>query len=200
MTRLVDDSLLAARPVVFDLVVVTDPEGNKECDEEEYDVHDGQGEAGLEHGAGLVDMQSQWIIEISAHISERTQAQVDAATLVPEVCAIRVGDAAQLIHGANQSANEAKVDKGNECSTGAGAMVHEESADSPGACKYGDYKEDEDEGGRELVVLGEALHEPREHADDGNERNDFAEAPKGEEHAWNHSERVQRECAALCGG
>lgn len=31
--------------------------GTHKCDEEENDVHDGEGKAGLEHSASLVDMQ-----------------------------------------------------------------------------------------------------------------------------------------------
>jgi hypothetical protein len=69
-------------------------------------------------------------------------------------------------------------------------MVHEQGTDSPGACQSCDYEKHEDEGWRQLIVLREAVHEPREHANDGDERDYFPEAPEGEEHAGDHRGRV----------
>jgi len=69
--RLVDNSL-ATGLLVFNPVVVADPDGDEKCDEEEYDVHDSQREARLEHGAALVDVKRQRIIEIRTNFSEWT--------------------------------------------------------------------------------------------------------------------------------
>lgn len=65
-------------------------------------------------------------------------------------------------------------------------MVENESEECPCQGEYGDYEQDQYEDWRELVVLVEAVDEPREHADDWDQGDNLHDAPSGEENAWNH--------------
>jgi hypothetical protein len=139
----------AAGAVVFDLVVVSDPEGYKlhwrvsmwkqasnagrtyECDEEEDDVHDSQRKAGLEHGASLVQMERKRIPQLPANRAKGAQAQVDVVRGGVKVRAIGTRNASQLVHPSNQCAHEAEIDEGNEGPAGSRAMIHDERANRP---------------------------------------------------------------------
>jgi hypothetical protein len=92
-TRLVDDSLATTRSIVFNPVVVPNPDRDEECDKEKDDVHDAQREARLEHSTGLVDMERQRIIETRTDFSERTKTKVETSCRGTEVRAIRMSDA-----------------------------------------------------------------------------------------------------------
>ena len=80
--------------------------------EEEDDVHDGKGKAGLEHGAYLVDVQRPVTAALTAIVAKGTQTEVDASAA--EVRAVLVCDGTQLVDSGNQGAYESEVDECNE--------------------------------------------------------------------------------------
>lgn len=111
-----------------------------EGEEEEDDVHDGKGEAGLQHGAVLARILGQTIVCLSADISEWPQVQVDAVICL-EVPAAGLCDAAQLVDCRNQCADEEKVNEGYESTTRPGAKVEEEGTRCPSQRQCGDNEE-----------------------------------------------------------
>jgi len=80
--------------------------------EEEDDVHDGKGKAGLEHGACLVDVQRPVTAALTAIVAKGTQTEVDASAA--EFRAVLVCDGTQLVDSGNQGAYESEVDECNE--------------------------------------------------------------------------------------
>lgn len=135
--------------------------GDDGCEEEEQAVDDGKSPAGLEHGAGLVGG------EVPSGTGDGEVAEAGAPVVAVGLCAVGVGDAAQLVDGADESADEGEVDEGDEAGVGRGAVVGEEGEDGPGDGEDRDDEEDENGVGREGVGRHVRVDEPGEHAHDG---------------------------------
>jgi len=149
------------------------------CEEKQDGVHNPQSPRCLQHGAVLVEMERPRRSAASAIVAKRTQVDVDGSA--GEVGAIGVTDASQLPVSCNEGADEAEVDECDKESRAAGRPEADEGHDGPCAGEDGDDKEDEDEGWGELVILIEAVDEPCQHANDGNQCHDFDDSPEGEE-------------------
>lgn len=139
--------------------------GERRGEEEEDAVHDAQGEAGLEHAAGLVRVQAQVAARVIAEGPQR-DAPVDGA----DDGAVGAGDEAQRVDAGDEGADEAQIDQGNELRVGAAAVVAEQGEDGPEHGDHGDDKEDHDVVGRQLVVAHEAVDEVGQYAQRGNLR------------------------------
>ncbi len=119
-------------------------------DKEEYHIHDAQRKGSLQHRALLIRAKVQPIHRHAANVPE-----IDLERFARRhVGAVLVGDAAELVDGGDQGAEEEEVDDADEDGVGFGAVVGEERGDGPGGAEDGDDEEDEDVGGREGVVAG----------------------------------------------
>jgi hypothetical protein len=149
-----DDVLLAA------VVAAADHGREQAGDEEEDAVHDAEDPAGLEHGAGLVDVDAKRI-----HVRGAEDAEAQRVGLLVDVGARVAGDAAQVPDAGDEGADEAEVDEGDEVRVVARAVVGEEGEDGPHGRQDGDDEEDEDRGGREQVLRVVDVDEVGEHAE-----------------------------------
>ena len=151
--RLLDDVPLAA------LQVQRDDAGH----DEEDDVHDGEGEAGLEHGARLVDVDAERPVvddpgadddgvAVARHAAGRAEPAV-------RVAAVGVGDAAQVVDARDQRAREAQVDEGHEVPVAPHRRPLEQRHQRPRAGQRGHDEEHQDVRGRQLVLVDVAVDE-----------------------------------------
>ena len=122
-------------------------------EEEEDDVHDGKGEARLEHGAVLARVICQIVAGLLADVAKGSQVEPDAV-IGGEVAAGDVCDAAQLVNSCYEGADEEEVHEGDEGAAGAGTEVQDEGSCCPGEGEGCDNEEDKDEDGGELVACG----------------------------------------------
>ena len=120
-----------------------------ERDEEEHRVHNPKRPRRLQHRAVLVDIDRPWRIAADAKIAERPESDVDGREL--EACAVGLADAAELVVGGNEGADEAEVDEGDEEGRAAGGAEAEEGHDGPGTGEDRDDEEDEDVGWSEEI-------------------------------------------------
>lgn len=91
----------AGRPAIARHVVAVDP--GKDGGEEEKDaIHDAEGEAGLEHGAGLVGIDFE---TIAAEGAENAKVDVVGGA-GGDVGAVGAGDEAEVVDTCDECANE----------------------------------------------------------------------------------------------
>lgn len=114
--------------------------GEHRREEEQDGVDDAKGEARLEHGARLVDLD---VDAVEGGAAEDAEAQVDGGP-ADHARAVGVGYEAEGVHGADEGADEEEVDDGHEDGVCGGAVVREEGEDGPGAGEDRDDEEDED--------------------------------------------------------
>lgn len=93
------------------LVTVQDPSEDG-SEEEENDVHDAEGEGGLQHGTIFVDISCPVRIALDAKVSEGAKIDIDRAGV--EVCAVGAADSAELVDTGDEGAKEAEVNQGDE--------------------------------------------------------------------------------------
>lgn len=129
--------------------------GKDRGEEEKDGVNDAESKARLEHSARLVDLH---IHAIERRAAEEAEAQVHARP-AHDMRAVRVGDEAQGVHGADEGAHEEQVDEGHEGRVCRRAVVREEREDGPGGGEHGHDEEDEDVVGRQRVDAVIAVHE-----------------------------------------
>ena len=163
-------SVAVTTRVVASLAVVgTEAVAMHECDhggnEEEDGVHDSQGPARLEHGAGLIGVPVV-VGPADGHISNFVVPVVPTT----DIGAVSVGDAAQIPHAGDKGADEAEIYQADEHGIGRRPVVAKQGEDGPCDSKDGHDEEDEDGVGGERIVVHEAVNEPGEHAHDGNLR------------------------------
>ena len=149
-----------------------------ECNEEEDDVHDGESEAGLEHGTCLVDMERPIAATLTTVVAEGTQTEVDISAA--EIGTIIIRYAAQLIDSGNQSAHKCKVDQGDKQGRVPSAQVGHKRCKSPCCCQNRRDEEQQNVGRCELVVDDETVDEPRKHAQDWDEGEYLRDAEREE--------------------
>lgn len=118
-------------------------------DGEQHAIHDAEGIARLQQVAGVFGPD------------DGVRREVD----VPESVggcggAGLVADEAQLVDGADERADEAQVDEGDEVGVGARAVVREQRVDSPTGGEHGHDEQDEDIGRGEGIVLHVDVDEP----------------------------------------
>lgn len=157
-----------------------------ESDEEEDDVHDSKRKTGLEHGARLVKMNRERIGEAS---TGREESDVDAAcvriTFAP-LRAVPFRNRAEVVNTCYQSADEEKINDGHKQRGVAGAVVGDQSCESPDCSEDGDDEQDQNEGRRELVRFRVAIDEPTKHTNDGDESEELEDTPYREGDAVKH--------------
>jgi hypothetical protein len=146
-------------PLPFPVLAAKDG-GEQAGEEEEYAVHDAEGPARLEHGARLVGGDA-----IGVEVGLGEDAQGERVALGRGAGAIVAADVAQGADAADEGADDAQVDEGDEVGVVARAVVGEEGEDAPDGGEDGDDEEDEDGGGREAVLLVVDVHEVGEHAE-----------------------------------
>lgn len=156
-------------------------------EEEEDAVHDAKGEAGLEHGASLVDRGVDAVVGVGG--TKGTKVEVEAAA-GGDVDTVGLGDVAQVPDGGDECADEAEIDDGDEQGVGGRAVVAEEGEDGPGEREHRDDEENKYVVGRQGVDFDIAVDEPGEHAHGWDQSEDLHEAPKGEEDGEQHGENL----------
>lgn len=134
---------------VFVAALPVDEQRKDRGEEEEEDVHDAKGEAGLEHGAVLVDVQGPAAAQAAAPGAEDAEVDVEAAG--GEVATVRPGDLAQHDDAGDETPHEAKVHKGHEDGRVLRSVVREHGRDRPDRRQHRRDEEDEDEVGRQGV-------------------------------------------------
>lgn len=140
--------------------------------------HDTKRKRRLEHRTLPVNVQTEAIAR------DGEKSQVLAVGAVPGyVGAVRVGDAAKAVHAADECANEEQVDEGDKLGRVPCARVQEESAHGPCCAEDGDDEENQDRARGQDVALVEPVDEPGEHAQGGNQGDDFEDAPEDERQA-----------------
>jgi hypothetical protein len=175
--------------------VSVEEEGQDKGDEEQNDVYDAEHPGCLQHGTVLVDVEGPSRAALSAIVSKRPKIDIDRARL--EIGAIIVTDSAKVPDSCDECADEAEVDKGNEQSRSPGGAQPDKCCNRPGAGEDGYDEEDEDEGGRQLVVVVEAVDKPSlsqsvsifmvdvfptyQHANDRDQEHNLRDSPEGEE-------------------
>lgn len=155
---------VAVTAVVAPAVVVgTDAVAVVESDEsgpsEEDAVHDAKGPGGLEHGARLVGAQ----VVVGSGDGDAAEGATPL-TIPDQRGAVGARDAAQVVDGGDEGANEAQVDESDEAGVGRRAVVAEEGEDGPGEGKDGDDEKEEDGDWGEEVLVVVQMDEPGEHA------------------------------------
>lgn len=140
-------------------------ESNNGSGEEEDDVHDAKGPAGLEHRAGLV------VDQVVAGSNDTDIAHGHIPVLgATDAHAVCVADIAQEVDGGDEGAKEEDVDEGDKVGVCGGAVVAEKGEEGPGKSEHRDDEEDQDGVGGESVLLDEAIDKPGEHAHAGDLR------------------------------
>lgn len=130
-----------------------------ECDEERDNVDNGQCPTRLQHGACLVDVESEIIAApVSAIVSKWTEIDVEVSG--GEVGTVCVANASKLHHTSYQSAHESEINECHEERVVSGAQVADQGKEGPRQCQYRHYEQHQDEVRRELVVVDEAVYEP----------------------------------------
>lgn len=147
-------------------------------DEEEDNLNDAQREAGLEHSTVLVDIETPRATRLLAIVPKRSKTDKDASRV--KVGAVGITDAAQKVDAGDESADKGKVNERNEERRVSGSQVGDERADRPYCAQHARDEEDQDICRCQLVRGDEAVHKVGQHAEDGDERDDF-EDPKGQE-------------------
>jgi hypothetical protein len=138
-------------------------------------LHDGKSEAGLEHGASAVDVQSERAAR------DLNNAEVRAVCSAPDpVGAVGISDSSKFVDSTDESTNEEKVNKGDEIGRVAGFGVEEQGTDCPCCCQSRYYEEDEDRSRCEEVAVVEEVDKPGEHANDRNQGDDLEDPPEHE--------------------
>ena len=139
------------------------------CNGEQKDINNRQRKARLEHRARLLDI----VIKIA---STRRNAGI-------QMSAIHVRDSSQYNHCSNEGTNKAQIHDGDEDGVVSCTEITNHREELPGQGERGDYEEDEDVVGGELVGDDVLVDEPGEHADywDGDDHLD--DAPGQEEEA-----------------
>ena len=105
--------------------------------DKEDNVHDAEGEAGLEHGACLIHRERERVV---AADSARRHCDVKIAR-VGEVGAVGFGNVSQFVHACNQGAHKADIDEGDEVGRSACGFSAEQGRDRPDGSQNGGYKE-----------------------------------------------------------
>lgn len=184
----------AARAVLVVVVVAEAAavrEGHNGSHEEEDDVDDAQGEAGLEHGAALRGAPGDAHAgPADAHVAEVDGPVVGAVDA--DVDAVGRGDAAEEVDARDEAAEDEGVDDGDEVGIALGAVVEDEGEEGPGEGDDGDDEEDEDRVGGQGVCACETLDEPGEHAHDGDQCYQLEDAVGAEDDSEKHGGRVLR--------
>ncbi|KAI9642424.1 hypothetical protein NHQ30_009229 [Ciborinia camelliae] len=129
-------------------------------DGKEDTIHDTKSKAGLQHGAGLLDLH--------AHAMDIGAAKRPEIDIVPRAivhgCAVGVRDEAQCVDAGDERPHETEIDEGDEERVVARAVVREEGGDRPGASEHGHDEEDQDVVWGEGVVGGVDVDEKCEHS------------------------------------
>lgn len=146
-SRLLDDDLTA--PAVQE-------QREQRRPEEEDRLHDAHGECGLQHRAGLIDVQGV-VVDVLAILAERPEGYPHRAA-VP-VGAVGIGDEAQLVDAGNEGAEEEEVHKGDEDGRALGGGEADERVDGPEDGDDADDEEHEHVGGRQHVGFQVAIDE-----------------------------------------
>lgn len=164
----------------------TVPERKHSRDSKPDNVDDPKGKRRLEHHAGLVCVPR----DAGSGDGETAARPRPGRVAVGEVCAVCVGDAAEVVDACDEGADKAEVDKGDEAGVCGGAVVGEEGEDGPGEGEDGDDEEDEDGGGGESVGVVVFFDEPGEHADGGDQSEDLPNTGDHENKREKHLEPI----------
>jgi hypothetical protein len=156
--------LAVVRLTVFGAHAIAVEPGQDAGEEEEYAIHDAEGEASLEHGARLVDVD---VPRVEAGRAQGPQRQVERVTRTDRG-AVQACESAHVPNGGDEGADEAEIDDGHSQRVGGRTMVAEDGVDGPCQGDDGDDKHDEDEVGRQRVDRNKAVDEPGQHAHGGN--------------------------------
>lgn len=126
--------------------------------EERKRIQDPKRKARLEHSAQLARVRSKRVILALAPEPKRAQRKQEVR--VVEVAAAFGRDAAQLVDGCDEGAEEAGIDEGDEDGGAFCVGVADEGFEDPDAGEDGDDEEDEDVAWGEHVGFDEAVDEP----------------------------------------
>jgi len=99
---------------------------------------------------------------------------------------VRMRHASQIVNSGNESSHEEEIDKSAEVRVILGTPIAHKSNNRPEASQHRNNEQHQDGRGRQLVAVREAVDEPGQHADGGDEREDFGEAPSGEGETGQH--------------
>lgn len=187
-----DDTIIA--------VVAVDQESQEEGNEEEDAVHDTKRPRSLEHGTSAVDIQAEFI----SRNTEDAQISIVGAAAA-HAGAVCISDPSQLVHCADECADEEKVDKSDKVGAVAGARIQEQRPYRPCRPQHGDYEEDEDRARRKQVLRVVQVDEPGQHAQGGDEGEDLEDPPEpegeaGERHGCSCCRGLRESVACMCGG
>jgi hypothetical protein len=137
--------------------------------------HDAKRKRSLEHGALAVD------IPAIAVARDGEEAEVSAVRAVGRpVGAVGVCDSTERVDSTDESADKQQIDKGNKVGRVPRTRIQEQGAQRPGRAEHRDDEEHEDGARREEVALVVPAHEPRKHAERGDQRDDLHDPPEDE--------------------
>jgi len=135
------------RPLLDDSLLVPHRDRDQRRDDEEDEGDDRQSEARLQHRANLVGAEAERIVadgDGGGGARGRDAARAGDTAIG--------GDASQVVDAGDQAAHEAEVDEGDEPAVAPDRADLDHRHETPGHGEGGDDEEDEDVGGRELVL------------------------------------------------
>lgn len=164
------------------------PSVDKECQdsrpEEEHRLHDPQRKARFQHRAGLIDLQVQVVLVFVTKVPKRAKRHPHRAAI--PVSAIGVRDEAELVDSSDESAEEKKVDEGDEERRALRCRMADERIEGPEDGDHTDNEKHQDVGRGDLVCFEIAVDEVGHHANDRNQEYNLHQAVEDEEQTSNH--------------
>jgi uncharacterized Zn-binding protein involved in type VI secretion len=147
------------------------------------DLHDTKRKGRLEHSTRLIDVQRK-AVSGKGNATQTPQVKVVVVgAIVAPIGAVRVSDAAQTPHCADEGAHKEEIDEGDEVGRVFGARVQEEGAYCPCGSEHRDDEEDENGGGCEQAAVVVEVNEPGQHAQGWDQSEDLHDAPEHEREA-----------------
>lgn len=183
------------------------PSVDNECQdsrpEEEHRLHDPQRKARFQHRAGLIDLQVQVVLVFVTKVPKRAKRHPHRAAI--PVSAIGVRDEAELVDSSDESAEEKKVDEGDEERRALRCRMADERIEGPEDGDHTDNEKHQDVGRGDLVCFEIAVDEvglfgmlgswkcicqtsidAYHHANDRNQEYNLHQAVEDEEQTSNH--------------
>lgn len=152
--------------VLFAMMAMNE-EGEDAGKEEKDAVHDPEGEAGLEHGAGLVDVDGIFAAPASTPGSKDSKVDVETAGL--EVGASRPGHAAKDGDAGDESRQEAEIDERDENGRVLSSCISKDRGDGPHHGQDRGDEDDQDKVRRQNIGRRVTPYKVRKHANGGDQ-------------------------------
>lgn len=150
--------------------------GTHKSDRKSYNVNDRKRPARFEHRADFAEVVRPATVALLPILPKDTKIAVDAGGCA-KIRAACAADATQNDDGSNQRGDESEIHGCDEEGVVAGAQVADEREEDPDECQHRHDEEQQNKGWCELVGLHVAVHEPGQHADNGNQRDHLEQPP-----------------------